>query len=162
MSQPSHDETTDQQLVLFDLGSQGPINMTSPAFLPQLPTPPPARGKGKKASAPARTSQQTNGHSPATPATPTPLEISPRPPLPEIPPLLLAGVRAALFQTLAQEAHAIYQALITQQPAEQHDQVLLAVEPARLGASAQLLLDSPALNTAVSLLALGATLTQRT
>jgi hypothetical protein len=33
--------------------------------------------------------------------------------------------------------------------------VLLAVEPARLGASAQLLLDSPALNVAVSLLALG-------
>ncbi len=148
--------------MLFDLGSQEPINTTSPAFLLQLPTPPPARGEGKKASAPARTSQQTNGHSPATPATPTPLEISPRPPLPEIPPLLLAGVRAALFQTLAQEAHAIYQALITQQPADQHDQVLLAVEPARLGASAQLLLDSPALNAAVSLLALGASLTPRT
>lgn len=162
MTQPSHDEITDQQLVLFDLGSQEPSNMTSPAFLPQLPTPPPARGKGKKASAPARTSQQTNGHSPATPATPTPLEISSRPPLPELPPLLLAGVRAALFQTLAQEAHAIYQALLAQQPTEQHGQVLLAVEPARLGASAELLLDSPALNAAVSLLALGATLTQRT
>ncbi|HMQ31062.1 MAG TPA: hypothetical protein PKD53_10050 [Chloroflexaceae bacterium] len=152
MTQPSHDEITDQQLVLFDLGSQEPSNMTSPAFLPQLPTPPPARGKGKKAS----------GNTPATPATPTRLEISPRPALPEIPPLLLAGVRAALFQTLAQEAHAIYQALLTQQPAEQHGQVVLAVEPARLGASAQLLLDSPALNAAVCLLALGATLTQRT
>jgi hypothetical protein len=46
--------------------------------------------------------------------------------------------------------------------AECIDQVVLAVEPARLGASAQLLLDSPALNAAVSLLALGATLTQRT
>ena len=161
MTQPSHDEITDQQLVLFDLGSQEPINMTSPAFLPQLTAAPPARGKGKKASAPARASQQTNGHSPATPATPTRLEISPRPPLPEPPPLLLAGVRAALFQTLAQEAHAIYQALLAQQPAEQHDQVMLAVEPARLGASAQLLLDSPALNAAVSLLALGASLTQR-
>jgi hypothetical protein len=162
MTQPSHDEITDEQLVLFDLGSQEPSKLTSPAFLPQLPTPPPARGKGKKASAPARASQQTNGYSPATPATPTRLEISPWPPLPEIPPLLLAGVRAALFQILAQEAHAIYQALLTQQPAEQHGQVLLAVEPARLGASAQLLLDSPALNAAVSLLALGATLTQRT
>jgi hypothetical protein len=162
MTQPSHDETTDQQLVLFDLSSQEPINMTSPAFLPQLPTPPPARGKGKKASAPARACQPTNGHSPATLATPTQLEISPRPPLPEILPLLLAGVRAALFQTLAQEAHAIYQAQLTQQPAEQRLVVLLAVEPVRLGASAQLLLDSPALNAAVSLLALGATLTQRT
>ncbi len=162
MTQPSRDEFTDQQLVLFDLGSQEPSNMTSPAFLPQLPTPPPARGKGKKASAPARPSQQTNGHSPATPAMPTPLAITPRPPLPELPPLLLAGVRAALFQSLAQEAHAIYQALLAQQPAEQHDQVVLGVEPARLGASAQLLLDSPALNAAVSLLALGATLTQRT
>lgn len=79
-----------------------------------------------------------------------------RPPLPDIPPLLLAGVRAALFQILAQEAHTTYQALLAQQPAEQRDQVLLAVEPARLGASAQLLLDSPALNAAVSLLALGA------
>lgn len=136
MTQPSHDETTDQQLVLFDLSSQEPISMTSPAFLPQLPTSPPARGKGKKASAPARASQQTSGRSPATPATPTRLEISPRPALPEIPPLLLAGVRAAPFQTLAQEAHAIYQALLTQQPAEQHDQMLLAVEPVRLGASA--------------------------
>lgn len=162
MTQPSHDEFTDQQLVLFDLGSQEPINMTSPAFLPQLPTPPPARGKGKKASASARASQQTSGRSPATLTTPTRLEISPRPPLPELPPLLLAGVRAALFQTLAQEAHTTYQALLAHQPAEQHDQVLLAVEPARLGASAQLLLDSPALNAAVSLLALGATLTQRT
>lgn len=85
MNQPSHDETTDQQLVLFDLGGQEPINMISSAFLPQLPTLPPARGKGKKASVPARTSQQTNGHSPATPATPTRLEISSRPPLPEIP-----------------------------------------------------------------------------
>jgi len=162
MTQPSHDEFTDQQLVLFDLSSQEPSNMTSPAFLPQLLTPPPARGKGKKASAPARAFERTNVHSPATLATPTRLEISPRPPLPEIPPLLLAGVRAALFQTLAQEAHAIYQALLTQQPAEQHGQMLLAVEPARLGASAQLLLDSPELNAAVSLLALGATLTQRT
>jgi hypothetical protein len=162
MTRPSHDEITGQQLVLFDLGSQEPINMTSPAFLPQLPTSPPARRKGKKASAPARISQKTNGHSPATPATPTRLEISPRPTLPELPPLLLAGVRAALFQTLAQEAHAIYQALLAQQPAEQHGQVVLGVEPARLGASAQLLLESPALNAAVSLLALGATLTQRT
>jgi hypothetical protein len=162
MTQPSHDETTDQQLVLFDLGSQEPSNMTSPAFLPQLPTPPPARGKGKKASAPDKASQQTSGRSPDTLTTPTRLEISPRPPLPELPPLLLAGVRAALFQTLAQEAHAIYQALLTQQPAEQHGQVLLAVEPTRLGASAQLLLDSPALNAAVSLLALDVTLTQRT
>jgi hypothetical protein len=116
MTEPSHDEITDQQLVLFDLGSQEPINMTSPAFLPQLPTPPPARGKGKKASAPARTSQQTNGHSPATPATATQLEISPRPPLPELPPLLLAGVRTALFQTLAQEAHAIYEACSPSSP----------------------------------------------
>jgi hypothetical protein len=70
------------------------------------------------------------------------------------------ALRFTFFQTLAQEAHAIYEALLAQQPAEQHDQVVLAVEPARLGASAQLLLDSPALNAAVCLLALGATLTQ--
>ena len=101
MTQPSHDEFTDQQLVLFDLGSQEPINMTSPAFLPQLPTPPPARGKGKKASAPAKASQQTNGYFLATPATSTRLEISPRPPLPELSPLVLAGVRAAFLQPLA-------------------------------------------------------------
>jgi hypothetical protein len=90
------------------------------------------------------------------------LQIAPTPVLPELPPLQLVAVRAALCQALAAQAHAIYQALLTQQPAEQHGQVLLAVEPARLGASAQLLLNSPALNAAVSLLALGATLTQRT
>ena len=73
-----------------------------------------------------------------------------------IPPLLLAGVRAALFQTLFQEALSGYQALLAQQPIEQRDQVVLAVEPARLGAAAQLLLDAPTLNAAVSLLALGA------
>ena len=72
------------------------------------------------------------------------------------PPLMLAGVRAALFQVLFQEALSTYQALLAQQPAEQRDQVVLAVEPARLGAAAQLLLDAPTLNAAVSLLALGA------
>jgi hypothetical protein len=156
MTQSSANETNDQQLVLFDLGSPTPSS-AGPAFLPELTAPPPARKQGKQPNAPAQATKPTSSASP-----PTRLEISPRPSLPEIPPLLLAGVRAALFQTLAQEAHATYQALLTQHPTEQPDQVVLAVEPVRLGASAQLLLDSPTLNAAVSLLALGATLTPRT
>ncbi|MEI7769325.1 MAG: hypothetical protein WCI67_05020, partial [Chloroflexales bacterium] len=104
----------------------------------------------------AQTPQRPKRPPQADPATPRRLEIAPKPTLPEIPPLLLAGVRAALFQTLFQEALSGYQALLAQQPIEQRDQVVLAVEPARLGAAAQLLLDAPTLNAAVSLLALGA------
>lgn len=156
MTQSSPNETNDQQLILFDLGSSTPSS-AGPAFLPELTAPPPARKKGKQPNAPTQATKPTSSS-----PVPTRLEISPRPPMPEITPLLLAGVRAALFQTLAQEALATYQTLRDQHPAASHDQVVLGVEPVRLGASAQLLLDSPALNAAVSLLALGATLTPRT
>lgn len=68
-------------------------------------------------------------------------------------------MRAALFQTLAQEAQVNYQALAASEDPT-NDALILPVEPARLGASAQLLLDSPALHVAVSLLVLCAMLRQ--
>ncbi len=165
MTQSSLDETAAQQFMLFDLGSPE-ASAPEPTLLPQLPDAPPARRNGKApktpkaatATTPAQTSQRPKRPSQADPATPRRLEITPKPTLPEIPPLLLAGVRAALFQTLFQEALSGYQALLAQQPPDQRDQVVLAVEPARLGAAAQLLLDAPTLNAAVSLLALGALL----
>ncbi|MFN8569090.1 MAG: hypothetical protein U0Z44_16580 [Kouleothrix sp.] len=113
--------------------SQEPINHDQPGLPAPAAHSTTGPWEGQEVSAPARARANQRpivGYL----ATPTRLEISSRPPLPELPPLLLAGVRAALFQTLAQEAHAIYQALLTQQPAEQHGCVLLAVEPARLGA----------------------------
>ncbi|MEI7642979.1 MAG: hypothetical protein WCJ55_01600 [Chloroflexales bacterium] len=166
MTQSSLDETAAQQFMLFDLGSPE-TSAPEPALLPQLPDAPPARRNGKASKtpkaataattpAPAQSPQRPKRPPQANPATPRRLEIAPKPTLPEIPPLLLAGVRAALFQTLFQEALSGYQALLAQQPIEQRDQVVLAVEPARLGAAAQLLLDAPTLNAAVSLLALGA------
>jgi hypothetical protein len=157
VTQTSLDETPAQQFMLFDLGSSE-AGTAGPAFLPQLPPTPQARGKGKgqKAATPARSPQRPNSQPQAAAAAPRRLEIAPRPTVPEIPPLLLAGVRAALFQTLFQEALSAYQALLAQQPENQRDQAVLAVEPARLGAAAQLLLDAPTLNAAVSLLALGA------
>ncbi|MFV9505795.1 MAG: hypothetical protein AB4911_14665 [Oscillochloridaceae bacterium umkhey_bin13] len=83
--------------------------------------------------------------------------IEPEPDILEPSPILLAAVRAALFQTLAQEAQAVYQSLATSETPP-NDTFLLSVEPTRLGAAAQLLLDASALNAAVSLLALGAML----
>lgn len=154
---PTTDSAQSQQFMLFDLNET--IAPLAPAEPPSQreSTPTTSARSAKRSQRPAaKTSTQP------TPADPVRLEIAPTPPLPEIPPLLLAGVRAALFQTLAQEALATYQTLRDQHPAASHDQVILAVEPVRLGASAQLLLDSPALNAAVSLLALGATLTPRT
>ncbi len=158
MTQLSLDEASAQQFMLFDLSSPEVAAATGPVLLPQLPDTPPTRGKEKrqKSGGPARSSQRSGGQAPAAVATPKRLEIAPRAPLPEIPPLMLAGVRAALFQVLFQEALSTYQALLAQQPAAQRDQLVLAVEPARLGAAAQLLLDAPTLSAAVSLLALGA------
>ncbi|MEI8305613.1 MAG: hypothetical protein WCF99_00980 [Chloroflexales bacterium] len=163
MTQSSLDETAAQQFMLFDLGSPE-TTAIEPALLPQLPDAPPDRRNGKasktpkaaKTAPPAQSPQRPKRPPQADPATPRRLEIAPKPTLPEIPPLLLAGVRVALFQTLFQEALSGYQALLAQQPPAQRDQVVLAVEPARLGAAAQLLLDAPTLNAAVSLLALGA------
>ncbi|NWF81432.1 MAG: hypothetical protein HXY37_15520 [Chloroflexi bacterium] len=92
---------------------------------------------------------------------PIPLGITPTPTLPELPPLQLAAVRTALCQALAAQAQAAYQTFLAGQPDDQN-RLAIDIPLDRIAAAAQLLLDSPALNAAVSLLALGATLTQRT
>lgn len=148
--QPTTNETAAEQYILFDLGvSAAPT--AQPTFLQPLAVPEP-----KAAELVGRGRTRTKAIRPAAPPSgPTRLKIDPEPDIREPSPVLLAAVRAALFQTLAQEAQAIYQALSTNE-ALTNDSLVLAVEPARLGAAAQLLLDSPALNVAVSLLALGA------
>ncbi|PDV99462.1 hypothetical protein [Candidatus Chloroploca asiatica] len=83
------------------------------------------------------------------------LEITPPPALPELPPLQLAAVCAALCQALAAQAHADLQALLASQPNDQTEPSL-ALPPARLAAAARLLSASPALTAAVTLLALEA------
>jgi hypothetical protein len=153
MSTPTTDDPLAQQFVLFDL--HGAELAAPAALLPQLDDIPTAtRGKAAKRSqattprqAPAKTARQTQ--------EPQRLDIPPAPDVPEIPPPLLAAVRAALFQTLHQEALGVYQSLRSAQD-EPDIKLVLAVEPARLGAAAQLLLDTPTLKAAVSLLTLGA------
>lgn len=150
--QPTTNETAAEQYVLFDLGA--PTAPTAqPTFLQPLAVP-----EQKAVGAASRGRSRGKAARPeAPPSGPTRLTIEPEPDIPEPSPILLAAVRAALLQTLAREAQASYQALATGKvPA--NDTLVLAVEPARLGAAAQLLLESPALNVAVSLLALGALL----
>jgi hypothetical protein len=83
------------------------------------------------------------------------MEITPTPTLPELPPLQLAAVLAALCQALAAQAQAAYQALLAEQPDDQAPPII-SIPPERIAAAAQLLSESPALNVAVSLLALEA------
>lgn len=152
--QPTTNETAAEQYVLFDLGA--PATPTAqPTFLQPLAVPEPKTG----ASASRGRSRGKAARPPAPSSGPTRLVIEPEPDIPEPSPILLAAVRAALFQALTQETQAAYQALVTSEEPT-NETFVLAVEPARLGAAAQLLLDSPVLNVAVSLLALGAMLHQ--
>lgn len=81
------------------------------------------------------------------------LKITPVPELPELPPLQLAAVRAALYQALAAQAQAAYHALLASQLDDQAPPII-SIPPERIAAAAQLLSESPTLNAAVSLLAL--------
>lgn len=147
--QPTTNETAAEQYVLFDLGVPA-APTAQPTFLqPLAALEPKATGTARPGRGRSKTARPA-----ALPSGPTRLEIEPEPCVPELPPILLAAVRAALFQTLAQEAQSAYQTLAAE--ALTNDILVLAVEPTRLGAAAQLLLESPALNVAVSLLALGA------
>jgi hypothetical protein len=149
---PTTNETAAEQCVLFDLGAPSPA-AAQPTFLQPLATSEPQTAGNTK-----RERSRSKIARPATaPSGPTRLEIEPEPQVPEPSPILLAAVRAALLQTLAQESQALYQSLVAGETPP-NDTFVLAVEPARLGAAAQLLLDAPALNLAVSLLALGAML----
>lgn len=154
MSTPATDEQLAQQFVLFDLTS---ANVTaSTTLLPQLADiPATPRGKATKRGA-ATPPTQTPAKAARPTLEPQRLEIPPAPVVPDLSPLLLDAVRAALFQALFQEAQAAFQTRLAEAPTDQPDGSLLAVEPARLGAAAQLLLDTPTLKAAVSLLALGA------
>lgn len=150
--QPTTNETAAEQYVLFDLGAPA-ASIAQPAFFqPLAALEPKAAGKARVGRGRGKTTLATT-----LPPGPTRLAIEPEPCVPEPSPILLAAVRAALFQTLAQEAQAMYQSLVAGE-ATPNDNIVLAVEPARLGAAAQLLLESPTLNISVRLLALGAIL----
>lgn len=146
---PTTDGAQTQQFMLFDLGE----TITPPAVVEPPPqrevTPTSAARSNKRSQRPAA---KTNTQ--PTPAAPVRLEITPAPELPELPPLQLAAMRAALYQALAAQAQAAYQALLADQPDDQAP-LNLDTPPERIAAAARLLSDSPALNAAVSLLALG-------
>jgi hypothetical protein len=146
---PTTDNAQTQQFMLFDLGET--IAPPAPAEPPpQLEATPPAAARSNKRSQrpAAKTSTQP------TPAAPVRLEITPEPELPELPPLQLAAVRTALCQAFVAQAQAAYQALLAEQPDDQAPPII-SIPPERIAAAAQLLSESPALNAAVSLLALG-------
>jgi hypothetical protein len=147
-------QTTDgaqtQQFMLFDV-----VETIAP---PAAVEPPPQR----EATPTSATRSNKRCHRPAaktttqpTPAAPVRLEIAPAPELPELPPLQLAAIRAALCQALAAQAQAAYQALLAGQFDDQAPPII-SIPPERIAAAAQLLSESPALNAAVSLLALEA------
>jgi hypothetical protein len=142
------DNTQTQQFMLFDLGET--IAPPAPAEPPpqREATPTTTARSSKRSQRPAaKTSTQP------TPAAPVRLEITPAPELPELLPLQLAAVRAALCHALAAQAQAAYQALLADQP-DDHEQPKMGITAERIAAAAQLLSESPALNAAVSLLAL--------
>ena len=147
---PTTDGAQTQQFMLFDLGET--IAPPAPAEPPpQLEATPPAAARSNKRSQrpAAKTSTQP------TPAAPVRLEITPALELPELPPLQLAAVRAALYQALAAQAQAAYQTFLAGQLDDQAPPII-SIPPERIAAAAQLLSESPALNAAVSLLALEA------
>lgn len=146
---PTTDNAQTQQFMLFDLGET--IAPPAPAEPPpQLEATPPAAARSNKRSQrpAAKTSTQP------TTAAPVRLEITPAPELPELPPLQLAAVRAALYQALAAQSQATYHALLASQLDDQAPPII-SIPPERIAAAAQLLSEAPALNAAVSLLALG-------
>jgi hypothetical protein len=147
---PTTDNAQTQQFMLFDLGET--IAPPAPAELPlQREATPPATARSSKRS--QRPAVKTSTH--PTPVDPVRLEITPAPELPELPSLQLAAVRAALCQALAAQAQAAYQALLAGRPDDQK-QPKMEITPERIATAAQLLSESPALNAAVSLLALEA------
>jgi len=152
---PTTDNAQAQQFMLFDLGE---------TIAPPAPAePPPQREVAPPAVRSSKRSQRTAAKTSTQPTLTAPvrLEITPTPALPELQPLHLAAVRTALCQALAAQAQADYQAFLAGQPDDQAPPII-SIPPERIAAAAQLLSESPALNAAVSLLALGATLTQRT
>jgi hypothetical protein len=144
---PTTDGAQTQQFMLFDLGE----TIAPPAAVeppPQLEaTPTSATRINKRSQRPA-----AKASTQPTPTAPVRLEITPTPTLPDLPPLQLAAVRAALCHALVAQAQAAYQALLAGQP---DDQARIDISPERIASAAQLLSESPALNAAVSLLALG-------
>lgn len=147
---PTTDNAQTQQFMLFDLGETIVPPAPAEPSLQREATPPPAARSNKRSQRPAaKTSTQP------TPAAPVRLEITPAPDLPELPPLQLAAMRAALYQALAAQTQAAYQALLADQPDDQAPPII-SIPPERIAAAAQLLSESPALNAAVSLLALEA------
>lgn len=93
---PTTDGAQTQQFLLFDLGK---------TIAPLAPAEPPPQREATPTSA---TRSNKRSHHPAakvttqpTPAAPVRLEITPTPTPPELPPLQLAAVRAALCQALA-------------------------------------------------------------
>ncbi len=144
---PTTDGAQTQQFMLFDLGE----TIAPPAAVeppPQLEATPPAAARSNKRS-------QRPAAKASTQPTPVRLEIAPASPLPMLPPLQLAAVRAALYQALAAQAQAAYHALLASQLDDQAPPII-SIPPERIAAAAQLLSEAPALNAAVSLLALEA------
>jgi hypothetical protein len=146
---PTTDGAQTQQFMLFDLGE----TIAPPAAVEPPPqheaTPTSAARSNKRSQRPAaKTTTQP------TPAAPVRLEITPAQELPELPPLQLAAVRAAFCHALAAQAQTAYQAFLADQPDDQAPPII-SIPPERIAAAAQLLSESPALNAAVSLLALG-------
>jgi hypothetical protein len=144
------DNTQTQQFMLFDLGE---------TIAPPAPAEPPPQCEATPTTT-ARSSKRSQRPAAKTSAQPTPtapvrLEIAPVPQPPEIPPLQIAAVRAALCQALAAQSQVAYQVLLASQPDDQ-TRPSIDIPPARIAAAARLLSDSPALNAAVSLLALEA------
>lgn len=147
---PTTDNAQTQQFMLFDLGETiAPPAVVKPP--PQLEATPPAAARSNKRN--QRPAAKTSTQPP--PAAPVRLEITPALELPELPPLQLAAVRAALYQALAAQAQAAYQTFLAGQLDDQAPPII-SIPPERIASAAQLLSESPALNAAVSLLALEA------
>lgn len=148
---PTTDDAQTQQFMLFDLGETITPPVPAPVRRPQQSeAAPPAARSSKRSQRPA-----TQPKAQPTPTAPVRLEIAPVPQPPEIPPLQIAAMRAALCQALAAQAEATYQTLLAGQPDAQA-WPSLDIPPERIAAAARLLSDSPVLNAAVSLLALEA------
>jgi len=146
---PTTDNAQTQQFMLFDLGE---------TIAPPAPAePPPQREVAPPAVRSSKRSQRlaTQPKTQPTSTAPVRLETAPAPQPPEIPPLQIAAVRAALCQALASQAQAAYQTFLAGQLDDQAPPII-SIPPERIASAAQLLSESPALNAAVSLLALEA------
>ena len=147
-------QTTDnaqiQQFMLFDLGE----TIATAELSPQREATPTTSARSNKHN-------QRPAAKPSTQPTsvdPVRLEIASAPALPELPPLQLAAVRIALCQALAAQAQSAYQAFLESHLDDLDDQAWPSIDipPDYIAVAAQLLGESSALNTAVSLIALEA------